>query len=163
MKYKIVERDAFQAIGIKRKVLCNAEGGSPGPGIAEFWSEAFENGTVKQLLELNSGEINGLLGITKNFDKERNAIEYWIVTEYLDNVNALAEFSSIEIPASKWVVFEVVGPASTAMPSAWKHIFSDWFPSNGYELSEIAPPFEAYIDPNPYKENSLNEIWVGIK
>jgi AraC family transcriptional regulator len=39
----------------------------------------------------------------------------------------------------------VKGHAPTAMVNTWKQIFSECFPSNGYEPAEVAA-FEAYID-----------------
>lgn len=69
---------------------------------------------------------------------------------------------SIQLPASKWAVFEVRGHAPTAIVNAWKQIYSEWIPSNGYELAEVAA-IEAYIDSDLYSPNSLNEIWLAIK
>ena len=48
------------------------------------------------------------------------------------------------------------------MVSTWKQIYSEWFPNNGYEIANIAA-IEAYIDPDVYSEDSINEIWVPIK
>lgn len=159
MKYRIVERDAFQVVGVKREFICSTEDAGI-PGIPEFWGEAHENGTVNQLLQLINGQIKGLLGITENFHEEKNTINYWIAAEHSGEVPD--GLSSFEFLASKWVVFEVRGPIPTAMINTWKQIYSEWFPSNGYEPAEIAP-FEAYIDSDLYSENSSNEIWVAIK
>ncbi|KAA9019554.1 GyrI-like domain-containing protein [Niallia endozanthoxylica] len=67
----------------------------------------------------------------------------------------------LDFPKSKWVVFDVHGSAPTAMPEAWKHIFSKWVPTSGYELAGI-PAIEAYIDPDPYHIDALNQIWLAI-
>lgn len=159
MKYRIVERDAFQVVGVKREFPCGAEDAGI-LGIPEFWSEANENGTVNKLIQLNSGQIKGLLGLIENFNEEKNTVNYWIAAEHSGEVPD--EFSSLELPASKWVVFEVRGPIPSAMINTWKQIYSEWFPSNRYEQAEIAP-FEAYIDSDLYSPNSYNEIWVAIK
>jgi AraC family transcriptional regulator len=159
MKYHIVERDAFQVVGIKREFPCDTENAGI-PGVAEFWGEVNENGTANQLFQLNNGQIKGLLGIIENFNEEKNTIDYWIAAEHRGDVPD--EFSIFEFPASKWVVFEVRGPIPTAIVNTWKKIYSEWFPSNGYEPARIAP-FEAYIDSDVYSPNSYNEIWVAIK
>jgi len=159
MKYHIVERAAFQVVGMKRECLCIAEAGGI-PDIPNFWSEAHENGTVSQLSQLNNGQIKGLLGITENFNEEKNKMDYWIAAEYSGEVPS--ELLCLELPASKWVVFEVRGPIPTAIINTWKQIDSEWFPSNGYEPANI-PPFEAYIDSDLYRANSYNKIWVAIK
>jgi len=159
MKYHIVERGAFQVVGVKRECLCTAEEGGI-PDISKFWSEAHENGTVAQLSQLNNGQIKGLLGITENFNKETNKMDYWIAAEYSGEVST--ELWSFELPASKWIVFEVRGPIPTAMINTWKQIDSKWFASNVYEPANI-PPIEAYIDSDLYCANSYNEIWLAIK
>ncbi|SDD16478.1 AraC family transcriptional regulator [Paenibacillus sp. UNCCL117] len=158
MKYRIVERDVFQVVGVKRECPCGEE--AKGPGIAGFWGEAHGNGTVDKLIPLMNGEIKGLLGITDNYNAEKSTIDYWIAAEHAGEVSSGLE--SIQIPASKWAVFEVRGHAPTAMVNAWRQIYSEWVPSNGYELAEIAA-IEAYIDPDPYSQDSLNEIWLAIK
>ena len=81
MKYKIVEREAFKVVGIKREFDCgNMEAGIP--GVPAYWGEAQENGTVDQLLQVNNGQIKGLLGITDKYNPEKNAVDYWIATEH---------------------------------------------------------------------------------
>lgn len=157
MKYQIVERDAFQVIGVKRVCPC---GEAEGPGIPEFWEEAHKDGTVSRLVASLNGEIKGLLGITDNYDAKRNTIDYWIAAEY---AGELPEgLSSIQIPASRWVVFEVRGPAPAAMRETWKRIYSEWIPSNGYKPADIAA-IEAYIDPDLNSPHSLNQIWLAIQ
>lgn len=88
MKYRIVERDAFQVVGVKREFPCGAEDAE----IPEFWSEANENGTVNKLIQLNSGQIKGLLGLIENFNEEKNTVNYWmlqnIVVKYQMNFRA---------------------------------------------------------------------------
>lgn len=160
MKYRILERDGIRVVGVKREIPCNAEGGSPAPGVAEFWSELNGNGTVNQLVQMMNGDIKGPLGVTCNFNEEKNTIEYWIGVEH--NGEVPDDFSTTNLPPAKWVIFEVHGPVPTAMPKAWKQIYSEWFPSNRYEPAEQAP-FEVYLESNPYSETSINEIWIPIK
>jgi AraC family transcriptional regulator len=161
MRYKIVERDAFQVVGMKHEfslASCETDGGIP--GISELWKEANENGTVETLATLNNGQINGVLGIVVDQSETKKAIDYWIATEYHGNVPD--GLSSLEIPASKWAVFEVHGPMPDAMQKVWKQIYSEWFPSNGYEHAGT-PSLEVYTDSNPYSPDYYSEIWVPIK
>ena len=83
--------------------------GGRNSGIPDFWHEVHESGIDKQLLQLNNGQLKGLLGITDNYNKEKNTIDYWVATEHSGDVPD--EYTSFELPASKWVVFEVRGPA----------------------------------------------------
>lgn len=159
MNYRIVTRDAFRTIGIKRKFSSSTEEAGI-PGIPEFWDEVNGDGTADRLLQLTNGQIKGLLGICSEFNEDKNTTDYWIAAEH--NGDAPVEFPIFDFPASKWVVFETKGSVPNAIIHTWKQIYSEWFPSNGYKQAEIAS-FEAYIDSNPYSLNSYNEIWVPIK
>ncbi|MFB5660354.1 GyrI-like domain-containing protein [Alteribacillus sp. HJP-4] len=158
MKYQIVERDAFQVVGLKRECPCGTNGDVD--GIPEFWGEVNANGTVDRLSQLINSDIKGLLGITDNYDEENNSIDYWIAAEHMGQ--GPSDLSSLEFPKSKWVVFEVHGSAPTAMPEAWKQIYTEWIPSNGYEVTDI-PAVEAYTDSDPYRPDALNQIWLAVK
>ncbi|RWR06536.1 AraC family transcriptional regulator [Siminovitchia fortis] len=158
MNYRIVKRNAFEAIGIKRKFQCGEEMGIP--GVPEFWEETNRNGESAKLLQLNNGQIKGLLGICSNFNIGKNTTDYSIAAEH--NGEIPDGFSTFHFPAAKWAVFEARGPVPDAIIDTTKKIYSEWFPSNGCEPAEIAS-FEAYIDSDPYKKDSYNEIWIAIK
>ncbi len=156
MKFQKIERNAFQVIGIKKECPC----GNEVNGIPEFWAQANADGTVDRLAQLINGQIKGVLGITDNYNEEKNTIDYWIAAEHVGK--GPDDLLSLEFPKSKWIVFEVHGSAPTAMPEAWRKIFSEWLPANDYELADM-PAIEAYIAPNPYKADAINQIWLSIK
>lgn len=158
VNYRIVEREAFKVVGLKREVPCGE--GAEGPGIPEFWGEANGDGTVNKLTQLLNGEIKGVLGMTDNFNAEKNTIDYWIAAEHIGHVPD--GLTSFDFPAAKWAVFEVTGFAPTAIVEAWKRIYSEWIPSNGYTLAEL-PAIEAYISPDLFSPDSTNEIWLAVQ
>ncbi len=160
MKYNIVEKEKFQVVGVKRTYNCQT--GENLQGIPQFWNELNGQGMDEQLFTLNNGQIKGVLGVCvpdENY-KDNSLIDYWIATNHVGEVpeNMLA----MEVPASKWVVFEVLGPMPDAMQNAWKKIFSEWFPSNPYEPAGTAE-LEVYTDEDPTSENLYSEIWIPIK
>lgn len=160
MKYNIVEKEKFQVVGVKRTHNCQT--GENLQGIPQFWNELNGQGMDEQLFTLNNGQIKGVLGVCvpdENY-KDNSLIDYWIATNHVGEVpeNMLA----MEVPASKWVVFEVRGPMPDAMQNAWKKIFSEWFPSNPYEPAGTAE-LEVYTDEDPTSENLYSEIWIPIK
>lgn len=158
MKYRIVNREAFQVVGVKRECPCGAN--AEGPGISEFWGEMNANGTVDKLIQLLNGEIKGLIGMNDNYNAKKNTVDYWIAAEHAGDVPA--EFLSFEFPAAKWIVFEIEGPIPTALVNAYKRIYSESLPSNGYVPAEL-PTIEAYISPDLHSLHSRNEIWLAVK
>ncbi len=109
MKYRIVEKDSFQAVGVKRNF--SMRDGEHERGIAEMWMELNGDGTSEAIASLINGGINGLLGICTNFENG-STMDYWIAAESIQP--APEEFEQFEVPAAKWGVFEVRG----AMPDA---------------------------------------------
>jgi AraC family transcriptional regulator len=159
MRYKIVERDEFQVVGLKRVFSLKDEQSIV--GIPKLWNEAHQNGLDDLLFRLNNGQIKGVLGVcVENSNTQLNQMEYWIATEY--NGDIPEDLLNITIPASKWAIFEVHGPMPDAMTKAWKKIFSEWFPSSGYKQAGT-PELEVYSDDDPSNPNLYSEIWIPIK
>lgn len=157
MKYRIVERDSFQAVGIKRKF--SMSDGENMSGIPQMWMEVNGDGTSSAIAKLNDGEIGGLLGICTNYQNGAT-MDYWIAAETTQL--APEGFERVEVPASKWGVFEVRGAMPEAMPKAWKQIFSEWFPSNQYENAGTAE-LEVYPEGDAYRDDYVSEIWISLK
>lgn len=157
MKYRIVEKEAFQAVGVKREFsLVNEENLK---GIPLMWQEVLRDGTNDRLVRLNNGKIDGVLGVCVSFG-DRQAIDYWVATAYEGDLPDGLE--QLTIPASKWGVFEVRGPMPDAMQKTWKQIFSEWFPSSGYEPAGT-PELEVYPPENAYAADYYSEIWIPLK
>lgn len=160
MKYKIVEKESFQVVGVKRTYNC--KNGENFQGIPVFWDEVNADGTDNLLFQLNNGTVEGVLGVcvADKAYQENSLIDYWIATAHEGDVPE--KFLGMEIPASKWVVFEVHGPMPDAMQNTWKQIFSEWFPSNPYEHAGT-PELEVYSDGNASSPDYYSEIWIPIK
>lgn len=160
MKYKIVEKEKFQVVGVKRTYNCQT--GENTQGIPLFWDEMNSQEMDKQLAQLNNGDIKGVLGVCvadKNY-QDNSLIDYWIATDHVGDVPE--HLLAMEVPASKWVVFEVHGPMPDAMQNTWKKIYSEWFPSNPYEQSGSIE-LEVYTDEDPFSPDLYSEIWIPIK
>ncbi|MFS0821884.1 effector binding domain-containing protein [Bacillus sp. 1P02SD] len=157
VKYRIVEKEGFKAVGVKRNFSC--ENDEHLRSIPKLWEEVNTDGTCDALIPLNNGEVNGILGVCVSEPNVR-AIDYWVAVE---NVEGESEkFDVLDIPASKWAVFEVHGAMPNAMQDAWKKIYSEWFPSSGYEYAGTAE-FELYPAGNAYEPNYYSEIWIPVK
>ncbi|MFJ8063549.1 effector binding domain-containing protein [Psychrobacillus sp. NPDC096426] len=160
MKYKIVEKESFQVVGVKRTYNCKT--GENLEGIPLFWDEVNTDGTDDLLFQLNNGEIEGVLGVcvVDESQKDSGLMDYWIASAHEGDVPE--NFSTLEIPSSKWVIFEVHGPMPHAMQDTWKQIYSEWFPSNPY-VPAGTPELEVYSNENPKNADYYSEIWIPIK
>ncbi|MFC5464195.1 GyrI-like domain-containing protein [Lederbergia graminis] len=159
MKYHLQERGSFNIVGIKELINCNDEF-DQSKEIDRFWTQISQDGMIDRLLSLNSGQISGLIGATVNYIHEKNQIEYWVAVD--SNEQSPEGLNSFEVPASKWAIFEVVGPVADVVPATWKKIYSEWFPSSDYEHSG-APSLEVYKSADPTSLMAKTEIWIPIK
>lgn len=158
MDYKIIEKDAFSVVG--KSISTTTVGGENHRTIAHFWDESNANGFAEELAK-NCGEL-GLLGICLDFDHRLENITYLIAAE--KNITELpTDWEEKEIPSATWAIFPVYGAMPDAIPKVWQRIFSEWFPSTGYEHSG-GPEMEVYLsDEDPSSEDYYSEIWIPIK
>jgi len=159
MIYKIIEREHFQVVGVKREISC--VNGENLREIPKMWDVVHADGTNDLLVELNNGEIKGVVGVC--VDKrslQPGLMDYWIAAEYEGTQPAGLEI--LDIPAAKWVVFEVHGAMPDSMQNAWKQIFSEWFPSSHFEHA-AGPELEVYSPGDPWSPDYYSEIWIPLK
>lgn len=159
MKVRMMERDGFQIAGIKQEFSC--VNGENLAGIPKMWDEVNENGIDDLLFDINAGQIQGVLGVCVDVPSEKGpSIEYWIATEF--EGAAPERLMTMDIPAAKWAIFEVIGPMPHAMQDMWKKILSEWFPSSGFEHT-TTPAMEVYSSGNPSDPDYISEIWISVK
>ncbi|MEW4283206.1 AraC family transcriptional regulator [Priestia koreensis] len=157
MNYKIVEKESFQVVGLRRPF--SVKNGENLSGIPAFWNEVNGNKTDATLFQLNDGMVKGVLGVCDT-KEDSPLMDYWIATAH--EGEAPDSFESLEIPASKWAIFEVRGPMPDAMQNTWKKIIQEWFPSNSYRHAGT-PELEVYTDEDPASPNLYSEIWIPVK
>ncbi|MEH7081717.1 GyrI-like domain-containing protein [Neobacillus drentensis] len=158
MKYKIIERECFQVVGIKRVFSC--ANGENLTEIPKMWTDVHQDGTNELLFKLNNGDINGVLGVcVDKRSTQTQLMDYWIATEH---TGATPDgLMNLEIPASKWAVFEVHGAMPDAIQKVWKQIYTEWFPSSHYKHAGT-PDLEVYSAGDPWSADYYSEIWIPL-
>lgn len=161
MDYRIVEKLAFKVIG--KGIRVTTKDGENFKRIPEFWGECCQNGFATKLEKMADksavvGECK--LGICMEFNTDINEFTYLIGVE---NTRGISHGGLVEkdVPAATWAVFESIGSMPHAIQNLWKRIYSEWFPSTGYEHAgeldmEVYPPGDAD------DENYRCEVWIPI-
>lgn len=159
MDYRIIEKQAFNAAAVKRPfTLTNGRNFIEVP---KFWDEFLKSDDCARLTALTegkSGAVTGgeMLGICFGDDKETD-FYYGIAVELPQNAES-GEFEKVEIPSSTWAVFDCSLPT---LRDVTKRIFSEWFPSTGYEHAP-KPELEVYFAPDPVTNVMPVQIWVPV-
>lgn len=156
MKYRIEEKEAFQVMGVER--LISTEDGQNFIQIPRFWNEIWETPQGKEMVK-NAGEL-GFLGICADMNEEQSEFTYMIAVE--KNDASMEELVVREISTQTWAVFEARGPLPQSIQMIWERIFSEWFPSTGYEHAN-APELEIYPTGDTNAQDYYCEIWIPIK
>lgn len=154
MNYRIEQKNPFTIVGVKER-FSHIEG--LGENIGKMWSETSSE-TIGQIVGLGDTEPYGLLGVYSGM-YEDNTTDYYIATT--TTKICPENLCELKIPALTWAVFEITGPMPKAMSEIWGRIFSEWFPTSGYEHAE-APEVEWYSKGDMSSADYKSEIWIPV-
>lgn len=150
MNYRMEQKDSFAIVGIKQR-FSHVEG--LGENIGKMWSE-----TSQETFEQIAGLGDGLVGVYSGM-YEDNTTDYYIAA--ITNNDCPKTMCKLEIPSLTWAIFEITGPMPSAMAEVWGRIFSEWFPTSGYEHAE-APEIEWYSNGDLSASDYKSEIWIPV-
>lgn len=160
MNYRIVVKDAFQIVGIKKRVPIVFNGVNP--DIAAMY-QSLNDEMIALLKSLSNVEPLGLISASVNFSEERmeekGELDHFIgVATTKDCPDKLAK---LEVPASTWGIFEAVGAFPSTLQNVWGRIYSEWFPTSNYELAQ-GPEILWNEHKDINMPNFKSEIWIPI-
>jgi AraC family transcriptional regulator len=160
MNYRIVEKEAFSIVGLKKRVPLVFEGVNP--EIAAMW-QSLTPEMISELKSLSNIEPSGLISASTNFSErttENSELDHYIGAA---TINECPEnMSQLKVEASTWAVFEAVGPFPETLQNVWGRIYSEWFPSSSYEQTE-GPEILWNADKDTTSPTFRSEIWVPVK
>ncbi|MGV2882584.1 AraC family transcriptional regulator [Paenibacillus taichungensis] len=161
MNYRIEDKEPFRIVGISKRVPIVFNGVNP--DIAAMYQRL-----TLELIETIKGLSNvqplGIISASAHFSEERmeekGELDHYIGAATTQE--APEGLAQLEVPASTWAVFTSIGPFPGTLQDVWGRIYSEWFPSSDYELSE-GPE----ILWNEHKDTTSlqyrSEIWIPIQ
>jgi len=167
MKYRIEEKGPIEVVGYGKRV--STKDGENFKAVPGFWGECREKGFL-DALGMNMGPL-GLLGICAENRPDQESFTYYIAVEKrgLKGKPLPEGAKSFVLPKASYGIFESVGAMPAALQDVWKRIWSEWFPTSGYEHAGT-PDFEVYPpipmdEPrgNPNGPEYYTEVWIPLK
>ncbi|PWW28209.1 AraC family transcriptional regulator [Cytobacillus oceanisediminis] len=160
MNYRIVEKEAFRIVGIKKRVPIIFSGVNP--EIAAMW-QSLDEKRINELKNLANIEPTGLISASANFSEgrmeEKGELDHYIgaatTKECPENL------AMLEVPASAWAVFQAVGSFPETLQNVWGRIYSEWFPSSNYEQRE-GPEILWNEHKDTTSPTFKSEIWIPV-
>lgn len=161
MDYRIIQKEEFKLIGFKKRVPIVFEGVNPE---IEKMTNYLTPDTIKQLKAISNVEPTGIINASVNFSEERmeekGELDHYIGVATTSNETG--EFDVLEIAAGTWAVFESIGPFPETLQNVWGRIYSEWFPSSGYEGVE-GPEILWNESKDIENPKYRSEIWIPVK
>jgi AraC family transcriptional regulator len=161
MNYRIVEKEAFRIVGIKKRVPIIFKGVNP--EIASMW-KSLDDEKINKLKKLSNVEPLGLIQASTNFSEgrmeEKGELDHYIGVA--TTKECPDELTQLEVPASTWAVFEAIGPFPDTLQDVWGRIYSEWFPTSNYEQTE-GPEILWNADKDVSSPTFKSEIWIPVK
>lgn len=160
MNYRILEKEPFKLVGFKKRVPIIFNGVNP--EISKMY-ECLTPEVIKDLKALSDIEPSGIISASTNFSEDRmdekGELDHYIGVA--TSSKEITEFDELKIDAGTWAVFESIGPFPETLQEVWGRIYSEWFPTSGYEAMN-GPEIlwnESKDTSNPeYK----SEIWIPV-
>lgn len=155
MKYRITERKPFSVFGVYTDISTNRE--IAFEQIPQFCRECDENFVTDEINDI-LGRFDDNYTISALYDHSEHTFKYMICQFLPKGLEIPEKFTKLEIPAATWAVFDV---QNADMQDMWKRIWTEWFPTSGYEAVQ-GVQFEMYYGLARH-ENAFGEIWIPVK
>lgn len=161
MNYKIVEKQSFKIVGFKKRVSMVFKGINP--EIADMTSLLTPE-IIKQLKSISNVEPLGIISASTNFSEERmegkGELDHYIGVA--SNSDDTASFDVLNVNSGTWAVFEAIGPFPETLQDVWGRIYSEWFPSSGYE-TVVGPEILWNENPDTGNPKYKSQIWIPVR
>ncbi len=161
MNYKIVEKQSFKIVGFKKRVSMVFKGINP--EIADMASLLTPE-IIKQLKSISNVEPLGIISASTNFSEERmegkGELDHYIGVA--SNSDDTASFDVLNVNSGTWAVFEAIGPFPETLQDVWGRIYSEWFPSSGYE-TVVGPEILWNENPDTGNPKYKSQIWIPVR
>ncbi len=160
MNYRIIDKDAFNIVGIKKRISLVYEGVNH--QMDDMWTSLTEKDFI-ELKQLSNAEPGGIICASTNFSEGRS--EGTMLDQYIgvaSTKNVPERWEILPVDACTWAIFTAIGDFPATLQNLWARIFSEWLPTSGYEL--ISGPEILW---NEGKDTTLpdykSEIWIPVK
>lgn len=161
VNYKIIEKEAYSFFGVDFEYSIANNGNDN--EILKFCDEIWENGTHLK--------INQFLGYPKmhllhaiHYDFKEDGYRRYLMGWEVPDKEIPKEYKVVDIPSATCAVFDAKSTMENRIKikDVWTEIYSEWFPSSGFEQAE-GPVIEKYYWDDDKYDNYTCEVWIPVK
>lgn len=160
MQYRIVKKEAFTIVGLKKRITMVFEGVNP--QMAGLFQQLTPE-KIQELKALCDTEPRGIVCVSANFsDRTQEGSELDQYVGVATSQQAPPNWETLRVAATNWAVFTAVGEFPKALQQTWADIYAQWLPCSGYELVS-GPEILWNESPDTSKPDYKSEIWIPVK
>lgn len=160
MDVKLIEKPAFQIVGVSQKVPLQYQGEN------QAIMELAQRITPQQRAEMHTFDdiyphqvVNASFDFQEGRTTEGGEMTHMIGFATLQE-NIYEDLEQLSVPAHTWAVFPNEGPFPQTLQETWAKIFSEWLPSSGYQV--VAAPEISFTQYQGPAEAKYSEIWLAV-
>lgn len=162
MEFRIVEKPAFNFVGVSKRVPMQFE------GVNNEIVKLAQSITEEQRKEMHSLQniepyevVNASYDSDTNFMKEEGYLTHLIGVLTTEN-KVSDNLDVVPVEACTWAVFPNEGPFPYTLQNTMARIYSEWLPSSDYEVIN-APNFSFTKMDKERKDLAYSEIWIPVR
>jgi AraC family transcriptional regulator len=171
MNYRVEEKKPFRMFGVEKTF--SVINGQCYRDIPEFWLEAMNQKILEKILKIATDKPGTIVGeIYGNEETMINAAMYghksdgtlkYMLCAYAPDQEIPKGYIQLEVPGLTWAIFpsekHQMHQTTEITQDIWKRIYSEWFPTSGYEHAD-APEFEMYYKVG--EDQYIVEVWIPV-
>ncbi|AGN25152.1 AraC family transcriptional regulator [Erysipelothrix rhusiopathiae SY1027] len=154
MKMRIEEKESVNIAGYQKTF--SYENGANLKQIPMFWDEINQSAKDLDLFKMNDHKIEGIVGLCQ---QASDGFMTYLIGTSCDFQEGLV---NVELPKSRWLVFDAVGALPQSVQNTWRDIVSLYLPTCSEEI-DGSMDLEVYSQEDPNSESLVTEIWLRIK
>jgi len=163
MDCRIVRKPAFDVLGKSRKFAEASEESLA--AIPRFWDEFMNDSKdgrgIDSLIQndpsltVTGSQYLGVSMCSGGAEKFTYAIGVEAKVK-----TAPKYFEVIHVPASRWAIFDSIGPVPCAIQDITGQIINEWFPGTGYAHPDYE--LEVYLPGDPGSNDYHCQVWIHV-
>jgi len=161
MEPKVVEQQEFSVIGIQVRTS-NAKEMTGGGAIPKQWNKFFQDGVADKIPDKVDSTI---YAVYTGYESDRNGEYDFIIGMKVSSVSAVPPgMVAKKVPKGKYaVVASAKGPAAQVVPQAWERVYSLDDNKQLGGARAYKADFEVYDQRSQDPQDSLVDLYVGLK
>lgn len=160
MELKIVEKAAFQLVGVTARVPIQFEGENEAIKALAHSITPQQRGELHELMDQAPHQVvNASYQFTEGRMEEKGELTH-LIGVITNQENPYPDLETVAVPALTWAIFPNRGPFPQTLQETWGQIYAQWLPDAGYHLVEA--PEISFSDFSGGSQDVYSEIWLAV-